>query len=187
MTPRRLPHLAFLVLVWMLLWGEATAANFLSGVLVGGGLLLAFPPKGAGSSLVLRPLQTLRFVVYFLFKLVESNVVVAWEVLSPGDDIHEGIIAVPITGASDGVVTLIAYATTLTPGTLTLEVARDPTTLYMHVMPLRSVEATRRDVLNLERLALAAFGTSAEIESARAVRRALQGRTAGRRQEQGEV
>lgn len=169
----RLTELVFLVVVWVTLWGELTAANVVSGLLVGGLLLLAFPFKTTGPSIVLRPLKALRFLVYFLYKLVEANVVVAWEVITPGDQLTEGIVAVPITGASDAVVTIVAFATTLTPGTITLEVRRTPATLYMHVLHMRSIEDTRRDTLNLERLALEAFGSTQAIENARRVRRQL--------------
>jgi multicomponent Na+:H+ antiporter subunit E len=56
------------------------------------------------------------------------------------------------------VVTLIADAITLTPGTLTLEVVADPLTLYVHVLDGRDLEAVRREVRRLEVLAVRAFG-----------------------------
>jgi hypothetical protein len=52
-------------------------------------------------------------------------------------------------------------------------VRRDPATLYVHVLHLRSLEQTRREVLELERLALAAFGSAEAIEQARRHRVAM--------------
>jgi multicomponent Na+:H+ antiporter subunit E len=167
---RRLPYLAYLLAIWVALWGEISLANVLSGLLVGGGLILLFPTAGPGPLGYLRPLRALKYAGYFLYKLCESTVIVAWEVLSPGSNINEGVVAVPITGASDAVVTLVANSISLTPGTLTIEVRREPATLYIHVLHLRSIEATRLEILELERLALEAFGRPEAIERAAQMR-----------------
>jgi multicomponent Na+:H+ antiporter subunit E len=174
---RRLPYLAFLVIVWVTLWGDLSVANVLSGLVVGGGLMLAFPAAGPGPVGPVRPLKALRFAVYFLYKLFEATLVVAWEIITPGENITEGVVAVPIVGATDAVITLVANATSLTPGTLTLEVRRNPATLYIHVLHLRSVEETRLEILTLERLALEAFGSPEAIEAARQLREAVAGST----------
>jgi multicomponent Na+:H+ antiporter subunit E len=54
----------------------------------------------------------------------------------------------------------VADAVSLTPGTLTLEVQREPLILYVHVLHLRSVEDVRRDVRRLELDAVRAFGSA---------------------------
>ena len=74
-----------------------------------------------------------------------------------------GIVAVPLRGCSDAVATLIADAISLTPGTLTLEVRRDPLTLYVHALDTRDVEQVQRDVRTLEVLAVRAFGDDAAL------------------------
>jgi multicomponent Na+:H+ antiporter subunit E len=169
---RRWSWVLWLTAVWVALWGDLTPGNLVGGAVVSTVLVRAFPSAGPGPVGVVRPLAALRFFAYFLYKLVEANFVVAWEVLTPSNEsINEGIVAVPITGASDSVVTLLANAISLTPGTLTIEVRREPPTLYVHVLHLRTVEQTRRQVQELERLALAAFGTEASIEHARRWRR----------------
>lgn len=153
---RALP-VAWLVLVWLGLWGRVSAGTVVGGVLVAAVVAWAFrgaAPRPVGQ---VRPLRALRYLAYFLYKLVEANLVVAWEVVTPGSRINEGIVAVPVLGASDAVISLVANSISLTPGTLTLEVHRDPATLYVHVLHLHSIEETRREVLHLEWLALRAF------------------------------
>lgn len=165
---RRLPFLAWLVLVWMALWGALSLANLLSGVAVAALLLTVFPHAGPGPAGTVRPLHALRFFLYFQYKLLEANFVVAWEVITPNNEgINEGIVAVPVTGASDAVITILANAISLTPGTLTLEVSRDPAILYVHVLHLRDIESVRQDVYRLETLVLRAFADEATIEAAR--------------------
>ena len=85
--------------------------------------------------------------------------VVARAVISPRGALHTGIVAVPLRGCSDAVVTLIADAITLTPGTLTIEVRRDPPVLFVHALDLRDVAQVQADIRKLEVLAVRAFGS----------------------------
>lgn len=153
----RVPFALWLVFVWVALWGDFTWGNLLGGGLVAVALLVMFPDAGPRGSLVIRPVAALRFLGYFAYKLVESSAVVAWEIITPNSSVHEGIVAVPVQGMSDGLVTLIANAISLTPGTLTLEVHGDPPMLFVHVLHLRSIERTRAEVQRLELLAQRAF------------------------------
>ena len=169
---RALPFVAWLTIVWIALWEDVSVANVLSGVAASSALLLLFRrhvPPGAGGRI--RPVAAARFLVYFVWKLVEASAIVAWEVVTPRNRITEGIVAIPVRGVSDTVTTLVANAISLTPGTLTLDVSRDPTVLYVHVLHLDDIEAVRRDVLQLEALAIAAFGSSAAAAAAAAAAR----------------
>lgn len=163
---QRLPFAGWLTFVWVALWGDLTLANVVGGALVATVLLVVFPDVGPRPGATFRPIAALRFFVYFSYKLVEANAVVAWEVLTPNNEgVHEGIVAVPVTGASDAVITLVANAISLTPGTLTLEVQHDPPMLFVHVLHLRSIAKTRAEVHRLEGLALAAFGDAAALQA----------------------
>jgi multicomponent Na+:H+ antiporter subunit E len=59
---------------------------------------------------------------------------------------------------------VLADAISLTPGTLTLEVDRARSTLYVHVLEVGegpdAVARVRRDIVALERLAIRAVGTA---------------------------
>jgi multicomponent Na+:H+ antiporter subunit E len=155
---RRPLFFLWLVVAWVALWGEPTPANIGSGAVIAAALVWLFPPRRGEPGGGVRPVAVVRFLVYFLGQLVAASAIVAWEVVTPRNRINEGIVAVPIEGASDTLVTIVANAISLTPGTLTLEVDRDPTVLYVHVLHLRDVDEVRRDVRRLEALADAAFG-----------------------------
>ncbi len=154
---RRIALVPWLVLVWVVLWEGATAANVLSGLLIALALLAAFPPRVRHGSFALRPWAALRFAVYFIGKLIEANAVVAWEVMTPRNRIAEGIVAVPLPPGPTGLVALVANAVSLTPGTLTLEVRSEPTVLFVHVLHLHSATRTRQEIQRLDRLVRAAF------------------------------
>jgi multicomponent Na+:H+ antiporter subunit E len=160
----RIITIVWLLVVWEALWEEVSVANIASGLVVAIVLTTVFPVRRPSSAGAFRLLPAVQLFVYFLWKLLEANVVVAWEVITPSNaNVNEAIVAVPLTGASDVVVATVANMISLTPGTLTLEIERHPTVLYVHVLHLRTIERVRVDVLNLELRVLRALGTEPAI------------------------
>ena len=155
-------RMSLLVATWLALWSDVSFANVLSGLLVAGAMVLAFDTWRPGR-VVLRPIRAARFALHFLYNLVQASVVVARTVITPKRRINTGVVAVPLHGCSDALATLIADAISLTPGTLTFEVRRDPLTLYVHALDVRDVEQVRADVRRLELLAVEAFGSAAAL------------------------
>jgi multicomponent Na+:H+ antiporter subunit E len=153
----------WLVVVWVALWGRLSVANVLSGIVVAVGLLVLLPPGGSKPHYVLRPIAVLRFVAYFLRQVLVANVALVREVVTPRDQIRTGIIEVPMEGVSDGLLVFIANVTALTPGTMPIEVRRNPATFYVHVLHLHDVESVRRDLRRLEHLAVHAFGSKEAV------------------------
>lgn len=151
---------AWLTFVWVVLWGDVSVANVLGGAVVAVGLLLAYPVAREPARRGVRWLPLARFLVHFAWKVLQANAIVAWEVVTPRNRLNQGIVAVPVAGGDDVLLTSLSNAISLTPGTLTLEVRREPPTLYVHVMHLRSVEAVRHDVRTLEQYLSAAFPRS---------------------------
>ena len=151
-------HLMWLVLVWLALWSDLSWANLLSGLAVAGvvGVTYGLWREGA---MVLRPWRAVKLLVVFLVRLVESTYVVARTVVTPRVHIQSGIVAVPLSDAySDALVTLIADLNSLTPGTITLDVRRHPTILYMHVLHIKSIDSVLAASRQLEEVAVEAFG-----------------------------
>lgn len=178
MAGKRFALTAWLLVVWLALWGSVTVANVAGGLVVAAAVqLLPDPHPVRGARFRLRPLAALRFLGYFLYKMVEASLVVAREVVTRDDRINTGIVAVTLEGASDSLVTVVACAYGLMPGASAVEVRRNPPTVYVHVLHLRSVEEVRRDIRRLEVLAVRAFGSpealaDVEREESRMVREA---------------
>ncbi|CAA9250085.1 MAG: Na(+) H(+) antiporter subunit E [uncultured Acidimicrobiales bacterium] len=155
----------WLTAVWVALWGDLTFANVAGGLVVATALTVLLPAPGdggrsTGGRAQVRPVAALHFAGWFAWKLVEANVIVGWEVLTPRNRINEGVVAVPLHGCSDGLTSLVASCVSLTPGTLVLDVDVDPLVLYVHVLHLRTIEEVRAEVQALEHLAIRAFGTA---------------------------
>jgi multicomponent Na+:H+ antiporter subunit E len=154
---------AWLTVLWLVLWRDASAANVVSGVAIALVVLLVFPPRQVTGEHALRPVKLLVFIGYFAWKLVVSNLIVAREIVTPRDHVRSGIVAVPVEACSDLVITLVANAISLTPGTLTLEVRRDPPVLFVHVLHLHDLDQVRRDIRTLQRLTVEAIGSAEAV------------------------
>lgn len=153
---------ATLTAIWTLLWGELSAANVVSGVVVSSALLAVFPARrrttpGLGP---LRLLGAIRFLAYLGVQLAVSNVLVAREIVSRRTRIRTGIVACRLRTRSPSMIAFLANIVALTPGMMPVDVETDPAVLYVHVLMLKDVASARRDVARLESLAIRAFGTA---------------------------
>lgn len=158
---RRLLTLVWLTAVWVTLWEALTWANVLSGALVAGAVVVLVPPRPTGQKSRLRPMATLLLVLVFVWELTKASALVAWEVITPRIRIEPAVVSVRLTSDVAGVITAVANMVSLTPGTITLDVDEGTRTLFIHVLHLRSIEATRGSVQRLERLVLDAFSLRA--------------------------
>lgn len=159
----RVARVVVLVGIWLALWGEATPANLASGVFVAVVVVAGFDRERRGEVIV-RPIAAARFGLYFLGQLLVSGLVVARTVIAPAHRVHTGVVAVPLVGCSDAVVTLVADAVSLTPGTLTIEVRRAPPMLFVHALDVKEVDQVRAQIRRLEVLAVRAFGSDEALD-----------------------
>lgn len=84
--------------------------------------------------------------VYFIFELVLSSFKVAWDVITPRHRARPGILAVPLDVRSDAAVTVLANLVSLTPGSVSLDVSEDRSTLFVHAMFIDDVEGARTEI-----------------------------------------
>jgi multicomponent Na+:H+ antiporter subunit E len=155
---RILGRVLLLLALWLLAWGQVTVANVVSGIAVASGLLVAFPPvRRAGHRLQLRPAGVVWLAGYVLIQLVSSNLVMAHEVLKRRSSARPGVLAHRLQRPSEEIVTLMTSVISLSPGTMTVDVDRDSVTIYVHFLFLSDVNAARRGLTQLERLAVGAI------------------------------
>ena len=135
-----------LALLWAAVVGSVDPAHLLTGFVVGYGVLWLARPVLGPTRYFGKLIEALRFVTFFVYELVLSNLRVAWDVLTPKAYRRPGVVAVPLDAESDVEITLLANLVTLTPGSLSLDIAPDRSCLYVHAMFVDDVEQLRRDV-----------------------------------------
>ncbi|TYR31842.1 sodium:proton antiporter [Mesorhizobium microcysteis] len=89
------------------------------------------------------PLAWLRLTGLFFRDLALSVHDVVLTVLNPRRPIRSAILAVPLDVKSESGIALLANMITLTPGTTSLHVSEDRSTLYVHVMNVSDETVTQ--------------------------------------------
>jgi multicomponent Na+:H+ antiporter subunit E len=135
-----------LALAWVALQGEVTLVNLLVGYGVGYGIIALLAAGGVmPSTLVSRTTRALSLAVFFAGELLVANFRVAADVIR-GNRIEPAVVAIPLDVTSDAEILLLSMLINITPGSVTIDLADDRRTLYVHVMHMKSADQTRRDI-----------------------------------------
>ncbi|MDN5760200.1 MAG: Na+/H+ antiporter subunit E [Tomitella sp.] len=156
---------AWLTFVWVLLWGEVTAANILGGLAVSLTILILMPLPQLPVEGRLHPLSALRLAGRVAADLAKSSVEVAWLSIRPGPPPLSAILRVQINVKSDLVLGLLVDAINVVPGTIVLEVDRRSRLLYIHVLDVHTTAKVERfytTVAHLEWMFIRAFERDGE-------------------------
>ncbi len=135
-----------LALAWAAITGNFEPSNLLLGFALGFLVLLFARRVAGGPGYALKIVQVLGLLAFFLWELFVANLRVAYDVITPRAHMRPGVIAIPLDVESDTEITLLANLISLTPGTLSLDVAADRRTLYIHAMYLDDVESSRQRI-----------------------------------------
>ncbi len=147
------------LVVWLLLWGDVSRGNVLSGVLVAVLLMIVFPNNGPlWPRHFFHPVHALRFVGHFLKNLMVSNLVLSREIVSRRSRIRTGVVVVPMPDCTPAMLTFIANVIALTPGVIAVDTAQEQPEISVHVLLLDDPADTRADIDKLRYLAVRAFG-----------------------------
>lgn len=132
-----------LALSWIVLTGVYEPQNLALGLVIGYLMLWLLAVRGFinYSGYVGRVKQVISFLIFFLKELLVANIFMAIESLRPISTVKPGIIGVPLKAKTDAEITLLASLISLTPGSLSMDVSSDRSTLYVHVMYLDRMDA----------------------------------------------
>ncbi len=167
---RQLPFFVWLILLWMLLWGQFTVLAFVTGLIAAVVVTRVFrlPPVELSGRVNVG--WGIVFVLQFALAVVHGSLSVAWQVLdwrrSPG----AAIIAVRLRTDDDLIMTHTAVTASLVPGSFLIDTDRAGRVLYLHVIGVRStadLERQRRDVLRWEARIVRAVGSRAQLRVVR--------------------
>jgi multicomponent Na+:H+ antiporter subunit E len=152
--------LCWLTLVWMLLWGNVSAANVLSGLAVALVITLLLPLPAVPIEGKLHPISLLRLAIRVAYYLVLSSVQLAWLAIRPGSPPQTAVPRAHLAIKSDLVLALAVNVINLIPGSIVLEIDQTRRMIYVHVIDVgsdASVQRFYRQIADVERLMIASF------------------------------
>ena len=162
------PFALWLTAVWVLLWGNLSVANVVSGLLVSLVITAVFPLPPIVFDGRVRPLGMLRLVGRFVVDLVVASGQVARQALSFGRRPVNAVIEVDLRSRSDLYMTLTAELLSLVPGSLVVEARRSTSTLFLHILGVgdeAGVERARAQALAQEERVMHALASDEELDA----------------------
>lgn len=136
-----------LALLWTVLIGPNTLANFIVGAILGFGVIwISTRGRGRGSYAA-RVIAIIGLIAFTLRELVIANFRVAYYTVSPLKGIRPAMFDVPLEpDSTDLEITLLACLITLTPGTLTIDLSPDRLAMRVHAMHVPNTDAAIHDI-----------------------------------------
>jgi multicomponent Na+:H+ antiporter subunit E len=162
----QLPLLVWLVVLWLLLWGQVSVMSVLTGILLALLVTRLFYLPPVDFSGRFHVYWALAFAWHFAVDLVRGSVFVAWQAVDPRGVPVNSVLAVQLHTRSDIIMTLTAEAISLIPGSLVVEVDRERSLLYVHALGTpddAAAEKARRTVLVVEERIVRAIGSEHDV------------------------
>jgi len=158
--------IAWLTVVWVLLWGDLSVANVLVGLVLGVVVTTGLRMTPIAFHGRVRPFGVVRLFARFAVDVVRASFEVAVIALRPRYTPRGAVIGVQLRSHSDLYLTITAELCSLVPGSLVVEAHRLTGMLYLHVLDVRQaggIEAARQAVLDQEERVLRAFASDDEL------------------------
>ncbi|MBS28776.1 MAG: Na+/H+ antiporter subunit E [Alphaproteobacteria bacterium] len=136
-----------LALIWGVVTNSFSASNLIFGFVLAFVCLWLVRERFDQNNFY-RPFRILLLIALFVYELALSGFRVARDTLSPSMKFRPAIVAFPLELESPVGIMLLANLITLTPGTLSVDVSTDRSTLYIHAMDVDDADALRADIRN---------------------------------------
>ncbi|PXA78305.1 Na+/H+ antiporter subunit E [Auritidibacter sp. NML100628] len=156
------PMFLLLVLIWCALWQDFRIGQIIMGAITAVLVMFIFrlPPIPFGDRFNFY--YAVKFLFIFLWKITWASIDVGIKAIVRGPRITNSVLAVQLRSHDDLVVTLVAHAYALIPGSLVIDVDRTTSTLYLHVLDVpndQAAEDYKRDSRNIESHIIRAIGS----------------------------
>ncbi len=137
-----------LAITWAAITGTFSLGNLLLGGAIGVAALWVIRLQISRPKFLSKVPKIIGLAALFLYELVLSSIKVMALVLSPNmkKSLEPAIIAFPLQVKSDMEITLLANLITLTPGTLSVDVAEDRSVLYVHAISAPDKRGLIKDI-----------------------------------------
>jgi len=97
--------------------------------------------------MMIRSIEFFRFLALFLLAFIKANLSVAWLVLFvPNSKLKPALFSYDVSDMTRKEILILSQCITLTPGTITVEVADDNQSLLVHCLDFRKPEETSEGI-----------------------------------------
>ena len=86
------------------------------------------------------------FLGFYLVKLISANLLIAYDILTPGMRTNPGIIEVDLNLSSNFGILLFSNLVSMTPGTLSMDLDKEKNRLLVHVLYMDRKEETETEI-----------------------------------------
>ncbi len=166
----QLPFFVWLVVLWMLLWGQFTVLALVTGIAVAVFVTNAFRLPAAELSGRVNLWWLVVALLQFVLELISGALQVAWQAITPGVP-TSAIVRVPLRIDDDLIMTHVGVALSLVPGSTVIESDRRNRVLFLHVIGVtsaRGLVGIREGALRWEARIVRAVGSRSALATVRA-------------------
>ncbi|KEO53999.1 Na+/H+ antiporter subunit E [Thioclava pacifica] len=142
------PYLTLtLTIVWLLLANAYTLNSLVFAILVGLVIPWLTAPYWPARPRIGNPVKILEYILVVIWDIIVANITVAKIVLfMPNSKLHPAWVSVPLDLVEPEAITVLAGTITMTPGTLTAELAADGHSLLVHCLHAPDADAVRDEI-----------------------------------------
>lgn len=97
--------------------------------------------------ILLKPLYIIDFLLYYILQVFKSNLIIAWDILTPTMKTNPGVIEMQVNLKSKHAILALSNIISMTPGTITIDYNKQRSELLIHVL-YKQREASLREELN---------------------------------------
>lgn len=145
--------IVWITLMWCLLMGEFSWANFISGLLVGSLIVFGLPlPAMPIAGLQVHWWSLLRYMVSWVRDLLVASVKVAWLALRPADPPKSAIVRVPMRVSNELVLSFATSLYNLQPGGTVSDIDIANRMWTVHLLDAGDERALAREIENVAAL-----------------------------------
>ena len=150
MAARLVPHPILTVVVatvWVALVNRLSVGHVLLGLVLGLVIPWFTSAYWPDRPVVKRPARMLEYAVIVLWDIIISNVQVAYLVLfRRGASLRSQFVTVPLDLQTPEAITVLAGTITMTPGTVSADLAADGTAILVHCLETKDADGTARQI-----------------------------------------
>jgi multicomponent K+:H+ antiporter subunit E len=150
MIARIFPHPLLtltLVVVWQMLVNYVSLGTLVFGLILGIVIPLLTAPYWTDRPRLKNPVMIVEFIAIVLWDIVVANIVVAKTILfTRNSGMHPAWVTIPLDLRSPEAITVLAGTITMTPGTVSSDIAADGRSLLVHCLNAPDPDAIREEI-----------------------------------------